>query len=728
MQSMQMLSSGINSSGINSSVMHSSALPSSERQNSARSDFTQQNPAKKNRNTHSNHKSKKPAWLGTTLPLLLCGLLFITPANAATEPQHNISAADLKQLPPLPDEYQQLSYAERLSWLMQQLQQADSAARRYQLNNEMAYQHFINYDNVSLLQICKTAKPLDFDLHYRYMCATSNSENLEQSVREYMQLYDDAISAKNIDLATQVVSGLAWLQSTHGDIASAFRSYELAMSLAKQASPEALNDVMLNTAALYVMYGDKTYVQKGVQLQQDTIKRLHELQAQNPATTAYVNDILALTHHNIGVAFALHLQDYQQALHWFLQVDPAHKELRRSSLLFSALSAAELQQKAEAQRLLMDAAKAPRSAEPTTNHYLDCYQQLVLQKISEPANLQLCQQLSVQTPLEVRLDLYKRMAQLEQADWRLVGLEKLHQLFISKLESQLKQSATQSASNAELSRLQLESELKTQLLEKEQSLKKAEQEQHKSQMMLTVAAVAILLLVLLVITIQLRQNRKLAKQFESLSVLDGLTGLHNRRYFEQNIQREMNYVRRSQQDDTGHTIAFYLLDIDHFKKINDNYGHDAGDEVLVEFARRIKQAIRETDMLIRWGGEEFLLVARLEQKTDHHHIAERIRTVVNSQPFALTNQNPLAVSCTIGAVVYPQAKTEVVQMDWHYLVQLADAALYLGKHKARNCWVCVDNILDLASIEQILQQDLVLSESQQQIVLSSSFQSVATTL
>lgn len=717
MQSLQMPSSSITSSCINSSDL----------QNSAKSGFTTQNLAQKNPNTALNHKLKKPAWLSTSLLLLLCGLLFVTPASAATDPEHNISAADLKQLPPMPDDYQQLSYAERRAWLTQQLQQADSAARRYQLNNEMAYQHFINYDNVSLLQMCKTAKPLDFDLHYRYMCATSNSENFEENVREYMQLYDDAISAKNIDLATQVLSGVAWLQSTHGDIASAFRSYELAMSLAKQASPEALNDVMLNTAALYVMYGDKTYVQKGVQLQQDTIKRLHQLQLQNPAAAAYVNDILALTHHNIGVAFALHLQDYRQALHWFLQVDPAHKELRRSSLLFSALAAAELQQKTQAQRLLAEAATAPKNAEPTTNNYLDCYQQLVLQKIAEPANLQPCQQLSVQAPLEVRLDLYKRMALLKQADWRLLGLEKLHQLFISKLESQLKQSATQSASNAELSRLQLESELKTQLLEKEQSLKKAEQEQHKSQMMLTVAAVAILLLVLLVITIQLRQNRKLAKQFESLSVLDGLTGLHNRRYFEQNIRRELNYVRRSQQDGTGHTIAFYLLDIDHFKKINDNFGHDAGDEVLVEFARRIKLAIRETDMLIRWGGEEFLLVARLEQKTDHHHIAERIRTVVNARPFELANQNTLAVSCTIGAVVYPQVQNEVVQMDWQHLVQLADAALYLGKHKARNCWVCVDNIVDLAALEQILQQDLALSESQQQIVLSSSLQFAATT-
>ncbi|WP_333797870.1 GGDEF domain-containing protein [Rheinheimera sp.] len=662
----------------------------------------------------------------TVLSLVVSALvtLLIQPATAASETA--FSADELKQQPAFPAEYQKLSYPQRLDWLEQQLKTADSAARIYQLSSEMGFEHFSNYANDKLQLVCQQTKPAKFDLQYRYICAASDNNSYDDSIRQLMQLYDDAIAAKNMDLATQILSGVAWKQSSQGDIASAFRSYELALSLAKQASPEALNDVMLNTAALYVMHGDEAYVRKGVQLQQETIGRLENLKQQQPAATAYADEILALTHHNIGVAYALHLHDYQQALDWFDRVPPDNKELRRSSLVFSALAAAELQQSERAQQLLSASVQAARSTEVNTD-YLDCYQQLVQLKLSRQAALQPCQQLGEQTPLEVSLDLYKRMAKLDTADWRLVGLEKLHQLFSSKLEAQLKQSATQSASHAELSRLQLESELKTQLLEKEQSLKKAEQEQHQSQMMLTAAAIAILLLVLLVITIQLRQNRKLAKQYESLSVLDGLTGLHNRRYFEQNIQRELNYVRRSQQDDTGHTIAFYLLDIDHFKKINDNYGHDAGDEVLVEFARRIKQAIRETDMLIRWGGEEFLLVARLEQKTDHHHIAERIRTVVNSQPFALTNQNPLTVSCTIGAVVYPQAKNDVVQMDWHHLVQLADAALYLGKHKERNCWVCVDNILDLAALEQILQQDLALSVSKQQLVLSSSLQSVAPT-
>jgi two-component system, cell cycle response regulator len=229
------------------------------------------------------------------------------------------------------------------------------------------------------------------------------------------------------------------------------------------------------------------------------------------------------------------------------------------------------------------------------------------------------------------------------------------------------------------------------------------------------------LLVMLVITIQLRQNRNLARQYQSLSVLDGLTGLNNRRYFEQNIERELNFVRRSQQDGTGHNIAFYLFDIDHFKKINDTHGHDAGDEVLIEFSKRIKAAIRETDMLIRWGGEEFMLVARLEKNMDQHHIAERIRTVISQQQFKVSTHMSLPVTCTIGVVVYPHGSGEVVNINWHSLVQLADAALYLGKKKQRNCWVSVDNIVELSALGSILLQDLELSQQNRQIILSSQF-------
>ena len=629
-----------------------------------------------------------------------------------------VTAEQLKRQPEHPAEYEALPYPERVDWLQAQLEKADSPARRYQLSTDRAFLHWANYANSKAQQVCLETPPLAFDLRYRLLCADTNESSYEESIRQLLTLHDEALAAGNNSLAVQALSSVAWKQSSNGEIANAFRSYERALTLAEQVSTESLHTIMLDTATLYVMYGDHDYVQKGVALQQAAIGRFQRLKQEQPDVSAYADEMIALTQHNIGVAYTLHLGDYRQALQWFEQVNPDYAEIRRSVLVFSALAAAELQQYERAQSALIASTQSPKSTQISTD-YLDCYQHIIQMKLHGTGELAACRTLPAATPLEVSLDLYKRMAVMTAPDWRLFGLEKLHELFVDKLEAQLKQSSTQAASHTELGRLQLESKLKSELIEKEQALKRVEQEKRQSQTLLTAAAAAILLLIILVIASQLRQNRKLARQYASLSVLDGLTGLHNRRYFEQSIDRELNYVKRSQRDGTGHTVAFYLFDIDHFKKINDNHGHDAGDDVITEFARRIKAAIRETDMLIRWGGEEFLLVARLEHTDDFHRVAERIRIASTQQPFTLSNQITLNVSCTIGAVIYPHAEHQVVDTPWSKLLQLADAALYLGKRKQRNTWVCIDNILDISAIDQILAQDLELSAKNGQLLLTS---------
>lgn len=628
-----------------------------------------------------------------------------------------------------PPEYQQFPYAQRLDWLAQQLAVSEDPVRRYQLQREQGFQHYTHYATDALLQSCQQQPPQASDLDYRYICASSVLTNDEPSIRPLLKLYEDATQANNINLAVQALSAAAWKQSANGNIAGAFRSYELALSQLSQVKPATLNDVMLNTAVLYVMHGDAEFVKKGVQLQQQTIASFEAQRDQqskpggDPAQRDYANEMIAITQYNIGVAYTLHLHDYPQALQWFKQVSPDYKGLHSAALVFAALAAAELQQHELAGTLIAQALPALANSTNTPNTaveaaYLACYLQLIQQKLGRSVTLHPCQQLPDTTPLEVSLDIYKRMAMLGQADWRLLGLEQLHQLFINKLEHQLKQSASQAASHAELSRLQVESELKTVLLAQEKSLKIAEQQQHQSQLLLTAAAIAILLLVVLMVTIQLRHKAKLARQYKSLSVLDGLTGLHNRRYFEQHIGRELQVIRRSQQTGSKVQLAFFLLDIDHFKKINDHYGHDAGDEVLVEFSRRLKTTVRETDLLVRWGGEEFLLVARIEPALEQHQLAERIRTLIADQPFQIAAQQSLAVSCTIGGIVCPPATNE--PFSWQQLVQLADAALYLGKRKQRNCWVCIDQIADTSVIEQLLQQELEVSAQQGQLQLSGS--------
>ena len=631
-----------------------------------------------------------------------------------------VTAEALEAQPELPAEFDNMSYPQRVEWLQRQIASASDPVRRYQLVAERAIQHYVNGENAKVLADCKDVAPAKFHLRYRVACATSNDREPARQVRDLMEIHADAISAGDVDIGAQVLSSAAWAQSSMGDISAAYQTYEQALQLAEKARPATLIDVTLNTATLYVMHGDREYVQKGVELQEEAIARFRALKAEHSDEAAFYDNVITLTQYNAGVAHALHLYDYAKALRWFGEMDPRHQELRQSALVFSALSAVELGQKVQARQWLNQSYGARASTEVDTA-YLGCYQQLVKIKLDGQANLAPCRDLSPQTPLEVGQDIYKRLAELPQADWRLVGLAGLHRIFVDKLEPQLKQSSVRGASRAELSRLELESKLKGQLLEKEQALKRAEQEKLATQRLLAAAAVAILLLVLLVIVLRLRQNRKLARQFLSMSIHDGLTGLHNRRYFEHNIEREINLVKRSRQDGMAHSIAICLFDIDHFKRINDTYGHEVGDQVLVEFARRIKAATRDSDMLVRWGGEEFLLVARVVHSGEPHRIAERINSVVAGQPFVLPGDVSLNVTCTIGAVTYPRVEgREVVDISWHRLVQLADAALYLGKRKWRNCWVCIDAVEDIQALDRIVAQDLEVSQREGLIVLSDS--------
>ncbi|GAB3743765.1 diguanylate cyclase [Lysobacter olei] len=644
-------------------------------------------------------------------------LVLALPATAADV---RVTAKALEAQPEFPAAYDGMSYPERVEWLQRQLASTNDPVRRYRLVSERAIEHYVNGENAKVVSDCTLAAPEKFDLRYRVACANVDDSDLARQVRVLMEVHADAISAGNVDVAAQVLSAAAWAQSSMGDISAAFQTYGQALQLAEKARPATLIDVTLNTATLYVMHGDREYVQKGVALQEEAIARFRALKAQHPEEAAFYDSVTTLTQYNAGVAYALHLHDYEQALRWFGQMDPRNQELRQSALVFSALSAVELDRNAQARQWLRQSYGARTSTEVDTA-YLACYQQLVKLKLDGQADLAPCRNLSPQTPLEVSHDIYKRLAELPQPDWRLVGLEGLHRLYVGTLEPQLKQSSVRAASRAELNRLQLESKLKDQLLEKELALKRAEQEKLATQRLLAAAAVAILLLVLLLIVLRLRQNRKLARLFLSMSIHDGLTGLHNRRYFEHNIEREINLVKRSRLDGAGHSIAICLFDIDHFKRINDTYGHEVGDQVLVEFARRIKAATRDSDMLVRWGGEEFLLVARVVHAGEPHRIADRINAVVASQPFVLPGDVSLNVTCTIGAVTYPRVEgREEVDISWHRLVQLADAALYMGKRKWRNCWVCVDAIDDIEALDRIVAQDLEASQREGLIMLSDS--------
>lgn len=158
---------------------------------------------------------------------------------------------------------------------------------------------------------------------------------------------------------------------------------------------------------------------------------------------------------------------------------------------------------------------------------------------------------------------------------------------------------------------------------------------------------------------------------------DALTGICNRRYFGECLEREWSYARRHKM-----SLTLAMLDIDHFKRVNDTYGHAVGDEVLKEFTYRISEQIRKEDLFARHGGEEFVLLLRQTDPTGSMILAERIRQRIAGALFA-TEAGELPVTVSIGLVTYSPA--EIRERPCEDIVVEADAYLYQAKNTGRNC-------------------------------------------
>jgi two-component system cell cycle response regulator len=177
---------------------------------------------------------------------------------------------------------------------------------------------------------------------------------------------------------------------------------------------------------------------------------------------------------------------------------------------------------------------------------------------------------------------------------------------------------------------------------------------------------------------QLREtNRRLLEQLEALSLTDALTGVPNRRSYEAALEREIARAQRHQ-----HALSLALLDIDHFKRVNDTYGHQEGDEVLRAFARTVTHVLRKGDSLYRYGGEEFVVLLPHADAAGAEIAARRIIGAVAAAPIALATTT-LAVTASAGV-----ASLDLAQDDGLGLVGRADAALYEAKRGGRNR-VCV---------------------------------------
>lgn len=182
-------------------------------------------------------------------------------------------------------------------------------------------------------------------------------------------------------------------------------------------------------------------------------------------------------------------------------------------------------------------------------------------------------------------------------------------------------------------------------------------------------------------TTQIKRKRfgdRLSQAVQSsleMAITDGLTGLHNRRYMENHINTLVHDAGAR-----GKALSVLMLDIDYFKSINDNYGHQAGDDVLREFARRLRKSVRGIDLVCRYGGEEFVVIMPETNTALAYTVAERIRERIASMPFAITGRTreiPVTISIGITTLGADRQTPES-------LLDHADQALYAAKRGGRN--------------------------------------------
>ncbi len=182
------------------------------------------------------------------------------------------------------------------------------------------------------------------------------------------------------------------------------------------------------------------------------------------------------------------------------------------------------------------------------------------------------------------------------------------------------------------------------------------------------------------------------EQLEAISLSDPLTGLNNRRYLQKLIPMDIAKVQREHEPllpnkmprKSARDLTFFLLDVDFFKSVNDRYGHTAGDQLLIQLSELLTKICRESDCVVRWGGEEFLVVSRFAERNEAPMMAERIRKSIEQHDFVLPDGSILKKTCSIGFASFPFLPHQPAALSWEQVIDIADRALYAAKKSGRN--------------------------------------------
>ncbi|MES2952075.1 MAG: diguanylate cyclase [Pseudomonadota bacterium] len=243
------------------------------------------------------------------------------------------------------------------------------------------------------------------------------------------------------------------------------------------------------------------------------------------------------------------------------------------------------------------------------------------------------------------------------------------------------------------------------LLARENSLKDATINNQRLQQIIMLLGVLVTVMGVVFVYLLYRRVRKTNQrlreanqQLEFHAVRDPLTGLFNRRsFFELMNKRALNASGARREDESPDGLM--ILDIDHFKHINDTLGHAGGDAVLIEIAKRLRSTVRDTDMVMRWGGEEFLVFSPKANAAHLKNLAQRVLNEIGKEPIAVGDKL-MPITVTGGFLSLPFSGLAETDCNWEKAMQIADMALYLGKVNGRNRAYGLNRLL--APFEQVM--------------------------
>ena len=250
-------------------------------------------------------------------------------------------------------------------------------------------------------------------------------------------------------------------------------------------------------------------------------------------------------------------------------------------------------------------------------------------------------------------------------------------------------------------------------LQQKNALQGVEIQNKSLQRIIAILATLVALAVAVTIALLYRRvrhsNRELKEtnlKLEQQSTRDPLTGLLNRRAFQDLMKFRSQSMDRRTRDPNMPPHALVLLDIDYFKLVNDTYGHAGGDVVLIELSRRLSHIMRDQDMLMRWGGEEFLIYLNHIPTEYLTTVIERVLKAVGEEPIAV-DESLVHSTTSAGYISLPQSTSNGIEMNWEKALHLADTALYMAKTRGRNQAIGI-TVLDMSpeNFAKLMQGDL----------------------